>query len=93
MGGGVFGGHTPRSAKAEDHDGGGRPGGGHGGSNRPAPVRGALATHFRHRPRMWCRCPSITKPMPRAIVSWIRSISGLLNSKISPHMPQMKWSW
>src|SRR3972149_433101 len=42
---------------------------------------------------MWCRCPSIAKPMPPAISSCNLSISGLENSKIAPHERQMKWSW
>ena len=51
------------------------------------------AAQRRHRPKMWCRWPSIAKPIPVAISSWSRSISALRNSKISPHATHTKWSW
>jgi len=35
----------------------------------------------------------MTKPISAAISSWMRSISALENSKISPHDLQIKWSW
>ena len=51
------------------------------------------AAQRRHRPKMWCRWPSIAKPIPVAISSCSRSISALWNSKISPHATHTKWSW
>ena len=39
--------------------------------------RRGFDAHFRHRPKMWCRWPSTSNPMPEAISSWRRSIGGL----------------